>query len=97
MNLKKDYNALDNNIKAAEKYITDKTKELEGIGTKKEQLLQSDNAIVIDQKDAYSIMGLWFGYSAETVRFLLNVLFAIFIDIIAPVATGLALFINNRR
>lgn len=94
---KKDYNALDSNIKAAEKYITDKTKELEDISKKKEQLLLSDTAIVINQKDAYSIMGLWFGYSAETVRFLLSVLFAIFIDIIAPVATGLALFINNRR
>jgi hypothetical protein len=94
---KKDYNAIDSNIKAAEAYITQQTNELQKVTAKKESILLTDTAIIVGQKDAYTIMGAWWGLSPDAIRFLISVLYAIFIDIIAPVATGLSLFMNNSR
>ena len=94
---KKDYNAIDANIRNAETYITQQTAILTGIGLKKEALLSKAQDISTDQRDAYAVMGTWWSLEPNMIRFIISVLYAIFIDIIAPISTGLALFLNNSR
>jgi len=92
---KKDYNALSWSISEAEKFIQTKTAELNGVVAKRVGIMGDE--VVIVAKSFYDIMEELFGVPAPMVQFLLSLMASLFIDILAPLAVSLALFLKEEE
>lgn len=83
-------------ISVAEKYIETKQAELNGLVAKRTEVIAKDETTEIVAKTFYEEMEVLFHVPAAMVQFVLSLVAAIFIDIIAPVGASLALFLKEE-
>lgn len=93
----KDYKNLSWNISEAEKFIQVRTIELSNLASKKQGLAITMTGVEIEAESFYSMIERLFGIKASMVQFLLSLMASIFVDVITPLGSALALFMRKEN
>jgi ABC-type multidrug transport system fused ATPase/permease subunit len=85
-----------NKLKDAEILLTKKTNELKALQQERKDFLNKGMATA-PKHDFYQWFGKAFGFNPDKVSFMVSILPAIFIDVIAPLAIAVSMFLKRRE